>query len=132
MQTINVVRNAETISLLTITSAGVVCVDIPLPSGTGNSVVINSDFLNLSVPPAKISKMKPLSEGLNITGTDGTRSVIPVLQNKRLPMLKESFEQCTKEECLSKKQGIGVVRVIGNQTRKKINTKYTRGKRKTN
>jgi len=132
MQTINVVRNAGIISLITITDAGVVCVDIPLPSDTGKCVVINSDFLNLNVPPARVSKMKPISEGLNITGTDGTRSVIPVLQNKRLPMLKESYEECTKEECLSKKHDIGVVRVIGNQTRKKTNTKFTRGKKKTN
>jgi hypothetical protein len=107
-------------------------VDIPLPKNIGEHVEIQSDFLSLNVPFAKISKMKPLSEGLNITALDGTRSVIPVLQNKRLPILKEYIEQCGRRKSQNQQRVTIVQEEVSDQNQKKKNTKSIRGKRKTN
>jgi hypothetical protein len=132
MSNISVVRNVETISLLTITEEGVVCVDIPLPKYIGERIEIQSEFLNLNVPPAKISKMKPLSEGLNITALDGTPYVIRALQNKRPLMLKGYAELCEIKTLPSKKQDTIAQEGTGSPIRKKKIIKFIRGKKKTN
>jgi hypothetical protein len=131
MQTISVVRNAETISLTTITKEGVVCVDIPLPNDTGKCAVIRSEVLNLNAQSVKNIKTKSNLENRNTTDTADTAYAIPVSQGQPLPTWKECFAKCTKKTFRRQKQGTGVRVDDANHTPKKKSTKVIHGEKKT-
>ncbi|MFA5307451.1 MAG: hypothetical protein WC365_08440 [Candidatus Babeliales bacterium] len=131
MQTINVVRNAETISLLTTNGAGVVCVDIPIPRNIGDSIVVKTECLNLNVPSAEIIRRSANIEKVDGIGLVGTRYAMGAWLYF-LHRMQNALEERLQMVGQKRKQDTGVLNIITSRIRKKKSIKSIRGKKKIN
>jgi hypothetical protein len=131
MKTINVVRNAETISLITMNGADAVYVDIPIPKNIGDSVEMETECLSLNAPGADCIRRK-----LNIAevGFTGSQDIVSATIATRdlLHRMWSALDARLQQVGQRPMQGISVQEGCISRTRKKKSIKYIRGKRKTN